>query len=103
MRNKSTMVELVAELKALPKKPAIDFLIREAELGEFHDYKNNKYVCGKVALVGYLDQLGLSEISQRVKNGEYDEYPDEDDKKALKEAALAGGFNVAQCRKLFGL
>lgn len=100
---KSTMVELVEELEKLQhffEKPSpIDFLIAEAKAGEFHDYKNQRYDCGKVAVCGYLDQLTkqtkergmleaseqLSAISAAVKNGEFDEEADAEDQKMLSD------------------
>jgi len=45
---KSTMVELVEELRKLPPTPELAAMIAEALAGEYHDYKNNKYACGKV-------------------------------------------------------
>ena len=49
MREKSTMVELVQELEAVtPRTPLVEKMILEAKAGEYHDYKNNKYACGKV-------------------------------------------------------
>lgn len=41
------MIELVQELKKLPRSSEIEFMITEAKAGEYHDYKNKKYVCGK--------------------------------------------------------
>lgn len=76
---KSTMVELVQELEALPQTPAIEEMIAEARAGEYHDYKNNKYVCGKFAVAGKLDAAGLFDLSRRVKDGEFDEEADEED------------------------
>lgn len=105
-KRKSTMVEMVEELEKLrplfleegkDADQVLNFLIAEAKAGEFHDYKNEKYVCGKVAVVGFLDQLagqcdkrklpklaeGLRKISSDVKEGEYDEEADEEDQKML--------------------
>ena len=101
---KSTMVELVQELEAItPRTPEIEEMITEAKAGEYHDFKNQKYVCGKVAVVGKLTAAGLKELANRVINGEFDEEADEDDKAMLKRDALAGGFNEQQCKELFGL
>lgn len=77
--------------------------IAEAKAGEYHDYKNNKYACGKVASSGYLRQMGFIDLAKRIENGEFDEEADEQDKAMLKRDALAGGFNEEQCKKLFGL
>lgn len=100
---KSTMVELVEELEKLPLTPYIQEMIDEAKAGEYHDYKNQKYDCGKVAVVGKLRQAGLDALAKRVMNGEFDEEADEGDKIALKKSAMEGGFTEDQCRKLFGI
>jgi hypothetical protein len=91
-QRKSTMVELVTELEKLPPSALRDMVIEEAKAGEFHDYKNEKYVCGKVAVVGYLRQLDAEPLAQRVIDGEFDEEADEQDRKMLggliKEMAM---------------
>lgn len=76
---KSTMVELVAELEALPPTLKIAYIILEAKAGEFHDYKNKKHVCGKTALIGYLRQAELGDLAERIEDGEFDEEADEED------------------------
>ena len=60
-------------------------IINEAKAGEFHDYKNEKYVCGKVALVSLLIEANLLELKNAVVNGEYDEVADEEDKAKMRE------------------
>jgi hypothetical protein len=94
---KSTMVELPALLRRLPPLEAIIEIIHEAEAGEYHDYKNQKYVCGKVALVDKLRKAAtepmaslstrrlLEDIAQRVIDGEFDEEADEEDLAALRK------------------
>lgn len=83
---KSTMVELVQELEAItPRTPGIETMIREAKAGEFHDYKNQKYVCGKLAVVGMLRAEGLNDLAARVIDGEFDEEADEQDKAELRK------------------
>lgn len=77
--NKSTMVELVDELRKLPQSPAIDGMISEALSGEYHDFKNNRYACGKVESSGRLMALGYKELADRIRNGEFDEAPDAED------------------------
>lgn len=76
---KSTMIELVQELERLPKSPEIEAIITEAKAGEFHDFKNNKYVCGKVAASSMLRAAGLVPLAKRVEEGEFDEEADEED------------------------
>lgn len=103
---KSTMVELVDELRKLPQTLAIKFMIEEALVGEYDDYKNEKYTCGKYESATRLYKIGTPEaraLSERIKEGEFDEEADAEDKAMLKRDALAGGFNEAQCQKLFGL
>lgn len=98
---KSTMIELVDELRKLPQTPEIKLMIQEALAGEYHDYKNNKYVCGKMESALRLDKLGHTDLANRIKNGEFDEEADADDQLRLKKIALEGGFTMAQCAKLF--
>ena len=84
--SKSTMVELPAELEALNKDGKYDHIIAEAKAGEYHDFKNKKHVCGKVAVVGELAKFPeLAHIRTAVMNGEYDESPDEEDKAQMRE------------------
>jgi len=99
---KSTMVELVEELQKLPQTEEIKFMIEEAKAGEYHDYKNEKYACGKMESAGRLRKLGHPELAERIEDGEFDETADEDDDKNLKAMALAGGFSEEQTKKLFG-
>lgn len=82
---KSTMVELVNELQKLPQSTLRDQVIAEAKAGEFHDYKNEKYICGKVAVVGYLRKLDANALAEAVMNGEYDEEPDDEDNKMFAD------------------
>jgi len=72
-QRKSTMVELVDELRKLPKSPDIDAMIADALAGEYHDYKNVKYVCGKLESSTRLHQLGHPELAKRIEQGEFDE------------------------------
>lgn len=81
---KDTRFELVAELECLPRNPAIDQIIAEAKAGEYHDYKNQKYACGKLQLSNDLRGVGLIHIAIRVENGEFDEIADEDDKAQMR-------------------
>lgn len=86
MARKSTHIELVVELTALNNNNQYAEIIAEAQAGEYHDYKNNKYVCGKVALVEKLEAFPeLDHIRKAVINGEYDETPDEEDKAMLRK------------------
>lgn len=94
--SKSTMVELVAELEKIPPvHPLLNHIIEEAKAGEFHDYKNKKYPCGKIAVVHLLKEVindctnydvcqQLAVIRTAVIDGEYDEQADEEDKAEMK-------------------
>lgn len=113
----NTMTDLPAALEKIPlaaRTEKITKIIEEAKAGEYHDYKNKKYDCGKVASYNLLQEAArahadmtvkeiLLEQASKIRNGEYDEEADEEDKKRLKADALAGGFTEAQCKELFGL
>lgn len=86
MSRKSTMVELVQELEAVtPRTELIEFMINEAKAGQYHDFKNKIYVCGKVAVYGLLRSAELHDLAERVKAGEFDEEPDEADKANMEK------------------
>ena len=76
---KSTMFELVDELRKLPDSPEIREMIREARAGEYHDYKSKRYICGKYEAVKRLRRLKFPELANRIVDGEFDELPDEED------------------------
>lgn len=94
------MVELVQELEKLAWSPQLQIIINEAKAGEYHDYKNQKYVCGKVAVVEKLREIGAESLAQRVIGGEFDEEADEQDRATMRRDAIAGGFNEAQLKVL---
>jgi len=74
------MVELVQELEKIqPRTPAIQEMILEAKAGEYHDYKNQKYACGKIAVVGKLRAAGLFDLAEQIAEGDFDEEADEAD------------------------
>lgn len=80
------MVELVSELEALNKDGKYDEMIAEAKAGEYHDYKNKKYICGKLEIVNKLSNFPeLNHIRQAIMDGDYDESPDEEDKAMLRK------------------
>lgn len=93
------MIELVEELQKLPQSTEIQFMIEEAKAGEYHDYKNEKYVCGKMESSRRLRKLGFSELAERIEQGEFDEESDEEDDRKLREIALNNGLPP----KIFGL
>jgi hypothetical protein len=83
---KDTRFELVEELEKIqPRTSAIEEMIQEAKAGEYHDYKNEKYDCGKVAVSGKLRRAGLTDLAKRVESGEFDELADEEDKANLRK------------------
>lgn len=95
MKRKSTMVDLVDELLKLPRSPAIDFMVEEALSGEYHDYKNKKYVCGKMESSQRLRKLGYVDLAKRIENGEFDELADEEDKKIMRDQLDESGGELA--------
>lgn len=93
MKNKNTMIELVQELGQLPQHPEIKMMIKEAIAGEYHDFKNNKYVCGKMASAEILAIVikkypdcaeGATNIRNEITTGVYDEPADEADKEMMR-------------------
>lgn len=83
---KCTIKDLPGELLKLPKSDLRDMIIEEAKAGEYHDYKNTKYVCGKTELVMLLAKLdGADDIRNEVLCGVYDEMPDAEDKKMISD------------------
>lgn len=98
MTRKSTMVELVEELRLLKPSEQINFMIQEALAGEYHDYKNEKYACGKMASSQRLRYLGKPEhiaLAERIEQGEFDEECDADDR-AMMSADLFDNMPKAQ-------
>lgn len=84
------------ELEKLPSTPAIQEMIIEAKAGEYHDYKNEKYVCGKVAVSGKLRAEGLIDLAKRVENGDFDEECDEQDKEYLRKILSQNNLDSAK-------
>ena len=82
---KDTRTDLVTELQKVEQTPLVLRIIEEAKAGEFHDFKNKKYVCGKIALVGLLREAGIEWLRQRVIDGEFDENADEEDKAEMRK------------------
>jgi hypothetical protein len=87
------MVELVDELRKLPLTPQVQEMIDEALAGEYHDFKNNKYACGKVEVVTKLRAAGQNNLALRVMEGEFDEEPDAEDKVMLSELFKSIGLD----------
>jgi len=60
----------------------IDDLIKEAAENHFDDFKGI-YDFPQMALIVRLEEIGLSELAQLVKNGKYDGTPDAADKAGM--------------------
>lgn len=80
---------LIQDLVKLTKKAA--------EL-QFHDFKSQASATPKLLLV-----RELNEISEKCKDGLYDDLADEQDKAELRKACLEGGFTEEQAKELFDL
>jgi hypothetical protein len=107
--SKSTIEHLPKEImEAIPEWesiPAVKQIVEEALIGEFHDYKNTKYDCGKIEVVSLMtackDQRLLPMI-EGVMNGDYDEHADETDIANMKKDWIAGGGSEESWNKNFG-
>ncbi len=100
--SKSTMVELVQELELLPNSEAINCMIKEAKAGEYHDFKNDKYACGKMESSARLRYLGYPELAYRIEHGEFDEEADDLDIQMMKND-LGDGPESKVMREILGL
>lgn len=106
---KSTIENLPGEIEAIiPEKertPLINQIIAEAKAGEFHDFKNEKYICGKVQLVKMLGDTKdprLSSFINAIMRGQYDESPTPEDKIRMKKEWIENGSSPESFDKLFG-
>lgn len=112
---KSTMVELIPELEKLTDNEHKVRLLEEAKRGEYHDYKNRMYACGKVTLATVManwaklypqDAEQALKIRNDVINGEYDETADEEDKAYLRKTIDENSKNnreAAALKNMLGL
>jgi len=86
---KTTNVELVQELTERNTEGKYDKIIERAKGNGYHDFKfdEDKYedcICPKIDLVNDLSAFPeLEDVRKGVVNGDYDESPDEDDKKKM--------------------
>lgn len=108
-KTKSTITDLPNDIRlAIPEEeqtPLIKRILMEAEAGEFHDFKNEKYTCGKVAVCNLLVETKdsrLDGIRQAVVEGYYDESPDKEDKARLKKQWIESGGSEESYLKVFG-
>ena len=106
---KSTMKELVEELRKMSQSPTREMLIRLAEKGEFHDYRSSQ-ICGKMyftevfqdamPLLNTEDQNFLKLLRSEVVDGEYDEECTEEDKQFMKNE-IDSDPNISERDKAF--
>ena len=94
---KSTITDLPKDIESVipgmeffsgERKRLVQQIIDEARAGEFHDFKNKKYTCGKVQVVEMLTackEPKLNPIIKAVIDGVYDESPDAEDKAMMKK------------------
>ena len=106
---KSTITDLPNDIKkAFPdyeSNEKVMLIIKEAEAGEYHDFKNQKYICGKMALCEQLHETNipsLQTVRVDVMNGEYDESPDQEDKAQMKKDWLENGGSIELYESTFG-
>lgn len=98
------MVELVQELEKVvvpdSLQPFLDETIAEAKAGEYHDYKNEKYIEGKTALVARLRHMNLMPLAERVMDGEFDEEADEEDRANMRKDIYENSSSDAQAEAM---
>lgn len=106
---KSTITDLPKDIEMLipeiENNLLVKAIINEATLGEYHDFKNKKHACGKIALVDDLRHTGdnrFDNLIQDVINGIYDESPDEEDKANMKKDWLENGGSEEMYNQMFG-
>ena len=106
---KSTITDLPNDIRiAVPhseRNAYVKEIIKQAERGEFHDFKNKLYACGKAQLAHMLHEANepsLLPIRQAVIHGEYDESPDEIDKAMMKKDWLDNGGSLSGYEQMFG-
>lgn len=106
---KSTITDLPNDIRiAIPiekRSPYVQEIIKQAQRGEFHDFKNTTYACGKTQLAHMLhlaNEPALLNIRQAVINGDYDESPDAEDEANMKKDWLENGGNEENWKQLFG-
>lgn len=103
-KRKSTMVELVTEMEktAFPLElmSLYQETICESKAGEYHDFKNEKYACGKVEVVGRLRRLGMTDLAQRVIDGEFDEEADHSDLERMRNDVIMNTNSKAEANAI---
>lgn len=107
--SKSTIKDLPNDIcKAVPEfkeNAKIMEIIRLAQSGEFHDFKNTQFACGKIALFRFLndaEEPKLLPVADDVKNGVYDKSPDDEDRAQMKKDWLADGGTEESYNIMFG-
>lgn len=110
-QRKDTRVHLLAELEAMnvggmKSCPILLEAIELAKAGEFHDFKNQRFACGKVAAAGYLQALktpAADAVRARLIDGEFDEEMDEQDKADMRAMLDTNGMGGPGFREIFKL
>jgi hypothetical protein len=107
--NKSTAIDLPREIQNIiplnERTPLLEQILREAKMGEFHDFRNNKYDCPKSQLVSMLQAVNderLTPIIQGVINGEYDETPTQEDSANIRQMMIDEGVPVHLINSIIG-
>lgn len=108
---KDTRIHLAAELEAMNTGsmagcPWLLGMIKLAKAGEYHDYKNKLFTCGKVAVIEHLQRLktpAATALAKRVMDGEFDEEADEEDKVELRKMLHDNGMGGKGFKEIFGL
>jgi len=105
-QRKSTDVEMVIELLKMHPYPEVQQMVVEAKAGEYHDFRNVKYICGKVASADHLHKISVLypdcedqalKIRADIIKGVYDETMNEEDKKNMAKDLPEG------MKKMLGL
>lgn len=106
-QRKDTRTDLVEELKKLKQYPEITYMIAEAQAGEYHDYKNKKYVCGKTEAITRLDTISrfyndqtVIALRNQIMNGDFDEQADEEDKLSMRNDIINNTTNPKEAEHL---
>lgn len=93
---KSTNNELVIELQAINKTHRLDTLIKNAIANRYHDYKApESVICGKVEFCMDAHKFPeCKDLIKRVRDGEFDEVADEDDKADMRKDLPVSMWNM---------
>lgn len=79
-----TMLEAALTTVVEVRHRMVKYMIAKAKEGYYHDFKS-KITTPKLQLIKDLQVVGLDSIANLVMEGEFDEDPDEDDKKEMNK------------------